>query len=221
MRTYKIFNNDLAAIPFKPRKFYWNKPTVVAATILDLTKRQMYWFHCKHMKANFQTLLVYSDTDSLIYEIELEDLYEDLNKNDAIYQEYDFSNYNEDNQLYSKHQKLETLIRRRRISTLTEQIIPNCPYFHLLIPDPLKIRSPMKKFWNIINLVELSDTELDPPIAEPKIFFRHGGLRRPPPRKVRFDSYQFYSIFQQREFFGIFQRLTFHVLKRKISWFCV
>ena len=38
MKTYKIFNNDLAAITFKPRKTYWNKLTVVCATILDLSK---------------------------------------------------------------------------------------------------------------------------------------------------------------------------------------
>ena len=61
------------------------------------------------MKANFKTLVLYSDTDSLICKIELENLFEDLKNNDAIYQEYDFSNYNEDNRLHSKHQKLETL----------------------------------------------------------------------------------------------------------------
>ena len=36
MKTYKILNDDLAAITFKPRKIYWNKPTIVDATILDL-----------------------------------------------------------------------------------------------------------------------------------------------------------------------------------------
>ena len=61
------------------------------------------------MKAYFETLVLHFDTDSLIYEIELEDLYDHLEKNDAIYQEYDFSNYSEDNKLYSKHQKPETL----------------------------------------------------------------------------------------------------------------
>ena len=37
---------------------------------------------------------------------ELKDLYRN---NDALYQEYDFSNFNEDNRLYFKHQKLEIL----------------------------------------------------------------------------------------------------------------
>ena len=70
MKTYKIFNNDLAAKTFKPRKIYSNKPTIVGATLLDLSKWQMYWFHYKLMKANFKTLVLYSDTDSSIYKIE-------------------------------------------------------------------------------------------------------------------------------------------------------
>ena len=78
MKTYKIFDNQLAAISFNRRKLYWDKPTIVGATILDLSKRRMYWFHYKYMKPNFKTLVLYSDTDSLIYEIESDDLYKYL-----------------------------------------------------------------------------------------------------------------------------------------------
>ena len=106
MKTYKIFNDDLAAIRFKPRKTYWNKPTFVGATILDLSKRH---FHYKYMKPNFRTLVLYPDTGSLIYEIESDDLYGDLKNNQVINQEYDFSIYAENNPLYNKHRKLETL----------------------------------------------------------------------------------------------------------------
>ena len=45
----------------------------------------------------------------MIYKIEWEDFYQDLKNKDAFFQEYDFSKYNEDNRLLSKHQKLETL----------------------------------------------------------------------------------------------------------------
>ena len=85
MKTFKIFNNQLAAITFAQRKIYWDKPTIVGATILDLSKRHMYWFHYMYMKPNFRTLLLYSDTDSLIYEIESEDLYADLEQNTNKY----------------------------------------------------------------------------------------------------------------------------------------
>ena len=62
-----------------------NKPTIVGATILDLSKRHMLWFHYKHMKAIFKTLVLYSDTDFLIYEILSECLREDVKNTDAIY----------------------------------------------------------------------------------------------------------------------------------------
>ena len=61
------------------------------------------------MKPNFKTLVLYSDTDSLIFEIESEDLYKNLKENESIYNEFDFSNYRADNQLYSKIQKLKKL----------------------------------------------------------------------------------------------------------------
>ena len=49
------------------------------------------------MKPNIRTLVLYSDTDSLIYEIESEDLYADLKQNEQVHPEFDFSNYKEDN----------------------------------------------------------------------------------------------------------------------------
>ena len=84
MKTNQRFNNVLAAITFIPLKICWNEPTVVGATILDLPKRHKYWLHYKHMKANFKTLALCSDTNFLSYEIESEGLYEDLKSNDAI-----------------------------------------------------------------------------------------------------------------------------------------
>ena len=63
MKTYKIFDNQIAATSFNQRKYYWDKPTIVGATILDLSKRHMYWFHYKYMKPKFKTLILYSDTD--------------------------------------------------------------------------------------------------------------------------------------------------------------
>ena len=35
MKTYKIFNDDLATITFKPRKICWNKPTLQLLLVLQ------------------------------------------------------------------------------------------------------------------------------------------------------------------------------------------
>ena len=42
MKTDKIFNNDLPAITFKPRKIHFNEATIVGATILNLSKRHIF-----------------------------------------------------------------------------------------------------------------------------------------------------------------------------------
>ena len=100
----KIFSNDLAAITFEPRKIEWNKLTIVCATLVDLSKRHMYWFHYEHKKANFKTLVLNSNTDSFNDNVHSENLCEYFEISVKKHKVYDFSNYNEHNWLYSKHQ---------------------------------------------------------------------------------------------------------------------
>ena len=38
----------------------------------------MYQFHCKYLKSKFNAKLLFTDTDSLVYEIKTEDVYEDF-----------------------------------------------------------------------------------------------------------------------------------------------
>ena len=60
--------------------------------ILDLTKTLMYEFHYDYIKNKYgsKSELLFSDTDSLLYEIKTEDVYENFNNDKKL---FDFSNY--------------------------------------------------------------------------------------------------------------------------------
>ena len=72
--THKIFDKDYAAIhEFKPVSML-NKLIYVEFTVLDLSKWRMYDFYYNFVKKNFNTELLFTDTDSLTYE-KSEDVY--------------------------------------------------------------------------------------------------------------------------------------------------
>ena len=50
----------------------------------------MYEFHYKYIKSKFDVKLLFTDTDSLGYEIKTEDVYEDLYQDKDL---FDFSEY--------------------------------------------------------------------------------------------------------------------------------
>jgi len=61
-------------------KIYYNKPVYLGMCILDLNKTLMYDFHYNYIKSKYGTevKLLYTDTDSSIYEIETDDFYRDI-----------------------------------------------------------------------------------------------------------------------------------------------
>ena len=72
----KIFCKDLVAIHMKKRRLVFNKPVYLVLCILDLSKTLMYDFHYNSIKLKYgdKAKLLFTDTDSLMYEIQTEDL---------------------------------------------------------------------------------------------------------------------------------------------------
>ena len=57
----------------------------------------MYEFHYKYIKSKFSANLLFTDTDSLVYEIDTKDVYEDFYGDENL---FDFSEYPRDSKFF-------------------------------------------------------------------------------------------------------------------------
>ena len=78
--THKIFGKNYAAIHEIKLVLILNKPIYVGFTVLDLSKWKMYDFHYNFIKKNFDAELLFTDTDSLTYEIKSKNVHEECFK---------------------------------------------------------------------------------------------------------------------------------------------
>ena len=76
----KIFNKYLMAVHKVKETLTLNRPAYVDMCILDLSNMLMYDFHYNYIekKYNNRARLLFTDMDSLAYEIEAEDIYKDF-----------------------------------------------------------------------------------------------------------------------------------------------
>ena len=97
----KIFDNDLVAISNTTVTLTLNKLTYIGMCILDLSKVLMYEFYYVYIKNKYgnDSMLLFTDADSLMYEIKTEDIYEDFSKDRSI---YGFTNFGKLSIFFSK-----------------------------------------------------------------------------------------------------------------------
>jgi hypothetical protein len=102
--SFKIFNSQLAAVHMKRTKLKFDKPIYVGQAVLDLSKILMYDFHYNTIKKKYgsDAQLLFTDTDSLCYHIQTEDIYEDIGK---LSEQFDTSNYPTDHPIYNNVNK--------------------------------------------------------------------------------------------------------------------
>ena len=95
----KIFNENLVAVHKIKETLTMNRPAFVGACILDLSKTFMYDFHYNYIKRKYgdKAKLLFTDTDSLTYEIETSDAYADFLQNKD---KFDNSEYSKNSPFY-------------------------------------------------------------------------------------------------------------------------
>ena len=100
----KEFTNDLAGIQMHKSHLVLIKPVYTGMTILENSKILMYEFYYNFLKKEYgdRCELIYTDTDSLLLEIETDDVYVDMAKHIEL---YDTSDYPESHPLHSSKNK--------------------------------------------------------------------------------------------------------------------
>ena len=96
--SHKIFDNNLVSLRL-------NKSAYNGMCILELSKVLMYEFHYDNIKNKYdnKSILLFTDTDSLMYEIKTEeDVYEDFSSSKEM---FNFSNYSTKSKYYGNSSK--------------------------------------------------------------------------------------------------------------------
>ena len=101
--THKVFDKSYAAIHEIKPVLTLNKPIYVGFTVLELSKWLMYEFHYNFIKKHFDAELLFTDTNSLTYEIKSDDVYEEFFERKHL---LDFTNFSKDSKFYDSQNEM-------------------------------------------------------------------------------------------------------------------
>ncbi|MES9884868.1 MAG: hypothetical protein ABW185_28820, partial [Sedimenticola sp.] len=92
----KIFNESLVGVQFKRVKISITKPIYAGQAVLDISKCQMYDFWYNHLRAKYaeKIVLLMTDTDSLLFHVETNNIFTDMHENAHLYDTSDYSRNN-------------------------------------------------------------------------------------------------------------------------------
>ena len=99
-----IINENLVGVEKQKPKLKLDKPIFIGMSILDLSKQHMYKFYYDVMKPKYgdNIRMVYTDTDSFVFQTKTDDIYQDLKE---INDEMDFSGYDKNHKCYDATNK--------------------------------------------------------------------------------------------------------------------
>ena len=104
--AFQFEESSLVSVNMGESTVTLNKPIYLGQSILDLSKTLMYDFHYDYVKPKYgdDARLLFTDTDSLCYEIKTENFYEDIA--DDVPAKFDTSNYPKDHPIAGHNKKV-------------------------------------------------------------------------------------------------------------------
>ena len=101
--SQKIIDKNFVAVHCKKKVLTLNKPIYVGFCVLELSKLLMYQFHYEYVLNTFNNVkLLFTDTDSLVYEIRGGNVYEQCFKDKEL---LDFSGYDKNSTYFDDSNK--------------------------------------------------------------------------------------------------------------------
>ena len=100
--SQKIFSKNFVTIHQIKPVLILNKPIYVGFSILDLSKLLMYKFHYEYIQYILNARLLFTDANSLVYEIKKVNVYEDFYQNKDS---FDFSEYASNSKFFDQVNK--------------------------------------------------------------------------------------------------------------------
>ena len=190
--SHKIFDKDLVAIRKNKVILSLNKPTYIGMCILELSKVLIYEFHYDYLKNKYgkNSRILFTGTDSLIYEIKTEDVYEDFSKDKEM---FDFSNYSTKSKYYDNSNKLVVGKKKDETADLAiEEFVGLKPKMYSYLvdgnSDHKQIQGGNKNVVATIRHNECKDVLLN------KKCFRHS-MNRIQSKDHRIETYEINKIF--------------------------
>ena len=101
--SFRIINEDITMIKTRMTKIRWMKPTYIVFCVLELSKLLMYEFHYDYILKTYENKakLLFTDTDSLCYELYTDDAYADMLRDEDRFDTSDYpvghDNYSTEN----------------------------------------------------------------------------------------------------------------------------
>ena len=105
VNSFTIFDDNLVGVHIQKKKVILNKPMYVGQNILDDSKLLMFDFHYNFIKTKIQhenLKLLFTDTDSLCYEIKNQNIYDIIKQNSNL---FDLSNFDKSHFMFDATNK--------------------------------------------------------------------------------------------------------------------